>query len=218
MTEFSHKDLLISFLDNLRTWSQESIHKYQEEIDSLLNELAIDKDQLKKSDTELFLKTILSLRRKSERGSEDFAKYSAIHSAWMAMADIHRFESGDLHFNESDDFDKLLTVYLLGAADGSREVADPSVVTRLRKAREELNKQAATSRWASYHKLMDRACGVAKKLWEEGDRRFHNEMADYLLSLQEFNELHGRKPAILRRLKEIAKEKGRIKGVKGNKR
>lgn len=75
------------------------------------------------------------------------------------------------------------------------------------------NTMLAKKRWLPYKELKSKAAAEAKLLWKNGDERLHHQMTDHLLCKPEFKDLKEKRPALLKKIKEIAYEFGRVKGI-----
>lgn len=81
----------------------------------------------------------------------------------------------------------------------------------------EVAKSAARTRWDRIDNLMSKATDAALTLWNEGDRKMHNEMADHLLSMKEYSALIPYKKRLMKSLLPEAMKFDLARGVKGSK-
>lgn len=93
----------------------------------------------------------------------------------------------------------------------------PESVPDIKTMQSVVGHSAARSRWAQVDSLISKATDTALKLWNEGDIKMHNEMADHLLAMEEYSTLIRYKKRLMKSLLPESMNFGLARGVKGSK-
>jgi hypothetical protein len=159
---------------------------------------------------EQFLTEIECRAQSKEEAAKEKAKFLR-----MTIARNLNQVTGHLSKYSEPTFSHAHYMYLCGFMDALLITTDPSDYTgkwqeRFKTIHNQIRSaEAVNGRWSRQENELKKALAEARREWENGSKLFHHQMADLLILKYDLS-----KPILLKALRPIALQYGRLRGVK----
>jgi hypothetical protein len=200
------KPVLEEIINDLKIQAETILKENKKYLDELRKELK------EKGDTSQEMLLLLEGRFWEYRKNGPFKALTQVEKVHSACAIIGLIE--ELNLKEISHDEQLVSIFLLGRACGELEKHNPQIFpTKLYRDffHSKKSKISADQRWEERDKKLKEPLEKADKLWADGSKLLHYEMAEYLNG--EYPEFSYE--VLKEHLKPIAKEYDRLFGLKG---